>query len=92
MTEIGGIWNSRVYAAPILVYVDFHPNIIHLEMLNAMVALRLWAKDWAGSSVTVYCDKLEVVQVANSGKTRDTLMHVSGTFGLSLQFMTLVFS
>ena len=65
-----------VYAAPIPVYMDFQPNITHLEMLNIMVAPRLLAKDWAGSSVTFHCDNLAVVQVVNSGKTRDTLRNV----------------
>ena len=46
MTGIGGIWNNRVYAAPISAYVGFQPNITHLEMLNVMIALRLLAKDW----------------------------------------------
>ena len=51
MTGIGGIWNGGVYAAPVPTYVEFQPNITHLEMLNVLTALRLWAKDWAGSSL-----------------------------------------
>ena len=34
MTGVGGIWNNRVYAAPVMTYVDFQLNITHLEMLN----------------------------------------------------------
>ena len=74
MTGIGGIWNNRVYAAPVPAYVDFQPNITHLEMLNILIALRLWAQEWAGSSVTFHCDNLAVVQVVNSGKTRATFL------------------
>ena len=69
------MWNNRVYAAPILFYVDFQPNITHLEMLNIIIALRLWAKDLAASSATFHCDNLAVVQVVNSGKTRDTFLN-----------------
>ena len=75
MTGIGGIWNGRVYAAPVPTYVDFQPNTTHLEMLNVLIALRLWAKDWAGSSVTLHCDNLAVVQAVNSGKTRDKFLN-----------------
>ena len=75
MTGIGGIWNGRVYAAPVPTYVDFQPNITHLEMLNVLIALKLWAKDWAGSSVTLHCDNLAVVWVVNSGKTRDKFLN-----------------
>ena len=75
MTGIGGIWNGRVYAAPVPTYVDFQPNITHLEMLNVLIALRLWAKDWAGSSVTLHCDNLAVVLAVNSGKTRDKFLN-----------------
>ena len=75
MTGIGGIWADRVYAAPVPTYVDFQPNITHLEMLNVLVAMRLWAKDWTGSVVTLHCDNLAVVQVVNSGKTRDKFLN-----------------
>ena len=72
---VGGVWNNRVYAAPVPTYANFQPNITHLEMLNIMIALRLWATDWAGSSVTFHCDNLAVVQVVNSGKTRDKFLN-----------------
>ena len=55
--------------------MEFQPDITHLEMLNIMVTLRLWAKEWAGSSVAFHCDNLEVVQVVNSGKTRDAFLN-----------------
>ena len=43
-------------------------------MINVLIALRLWAKWWAHSSVTVHCGNLAVVQVVNSGKTRDNFL------------------
>ena len=72
LTGVGGIWGHRVYAAPIPQFQqDFHPSITHLEMLNLLVALRLWANHWAQSSVYIFCDNMAVVQVASSGRTRD---------------------
>ena len=61
-------------------------------MLNVLIALRLWAEDWACSSVCFTVTYLAVVLVVNSGKTRDGfLMHALDTSGSSLQSMTLTF-
>ena len=46
-------------------------NIVHLEMLNILAALRVWQEAWRNSKVGIACDNLAVVQVLNSGKTRD---------------------
>ena len=46
-------------------------QIVHLEMLNILAALRIWHKSWSNSKVAIACDNLAVVQVLNSGKTRD---------------------
>ena len=54
ITGVGGIWNNRVYAAHVSTSTDFQLAIGHLEMLNILVALRLWAKSWALLSVTFY--------------------------------------
>ena len=51
-TGVGGILNDRVYAAPVPLFTDFQRGIVYLEMLNILVALRLWAKFWASSLVT----------------------------------------
>ena len=45
-----------------------------MEMINVLIALRLWAKAWAHSLVTVNCDNFAVVQVNNSGKSRDSFL------------------
>ena len=42
LSGIGGIWGTRVYSAPAPVVPDFHLNIVHLEMINLVVAFRLW--------------------------------------------------
>ena len=70
LTGVGGIWNDRVYAALVPTFVNFEPTITHLKTVNILVALRLWAKYWASSSVIFHCDNLAVVQVVASGKTK----------------------
>ena len=44
---------------------------VHLEMLNILVALRVWAKQWSNKKILLKCDKEAVVSVFNSGKTQD---------------------
>ena len=67
---MGARWGSQVYALQIpLGYMDL--QIVHLEMLNILAALKVWHKSWKDSKVAIACDKLAVVQVLNSGKTRD---------------------
>ena len=74
LTGVGGTWANRVYAAPVPTFVNLELNITHLEMLNILVAFRLWAHHWAQSTVRFYCDNMAVVQVVNSGKTRDAFL------------------
>ena len=67
---LGARCGNQVYTLPIpLGYMDL--NIVHLEMLNILVALRVWNSTWAKSKVHIACDNEAVVHVLNSGKTRD---------------------
>ena len=75
LTGVGGVWNSRVYAAPIPTFVGLNPSIVHLEMINVLIALRVWAPLWAQSTVKFSCDNLAVVQVVTSGKTKDSFLN-----------------
>ena len=67
---LGARWGSQIYALAIqLGYVNF--QIVHLEMLNILAALRVWQIQWSNMKVEIACDNLAVVQVLTSGKTRD---------------------
>ena len=46
-------------------------SIVHLEMLNALLAVKMWAQDWADTSVCMYCDNRAVVGVISSGRSKD---------------------
>ena len=43
-------------------------------MLNILVALTIWHRQWAGLKVQVKCDNQAVVSVINSGRSRDPVM------------------
>ena len=74
LTGIGGIWHDRVYSSPAPVIPGFDLKIVHLEMINVLVALRIWGRFWQHSQVKIYCDNLAVVQVVASSKTKDSFL------------------
>ena len=75
LTGVGGVWNNKVYLAPIPTFVGLDLNITQLEMINVLIALRVWASHWAPSTVRFSCDNLSVVQVVTSGKTKDSFLN-----------------
>ena len=46
-------------------------NIVNLEMINILVALKLFCNNWAKQGVRLFCDNSAVVQVLQSGHTKD---------------------
>ena len=70
LTGLGGRWGNMVYHLPI--ERDFaNLDIVHLEMVNIVMALRLFARLWAGTRILVKCDNEAVVKVLKAGKARD---------------------
>ena len=49
-------------------------GIVHLEMINILVAIRTWATLWQGKNIRIHCDNPAVVSVLTTGKTRDVLL------------------
>ena len=49
-------------------------SIIHLEMINIFVALKVWAYQWKDRKVRVKCDNMAVVKVLTSEKTKDATL------------------
>ena len=74
LTGMGAAWGDRVYATPIHNCPDLKLTIIHFEMLNIVIALRIWGHLWQHGSISIRCDNLGVVQVIKSGKTRDQFL------------------
>ena len=67
---LGAVWGDQMYAITVpLGYHDF--QIIHLEMLNILVAPRVWGSQWCNKLISIACDNQAVVHVLNLGKTRD---------------------
>ena len=52
LTGIGGVWNDKVYSTPIFGIPQRFINIANLEMLNILIALIVWADEWAHKEVS----------------------------------------
>ena len=46
-------------------------TIVHLEILNIVVALKIWDDIWQDQVIEIKCDNMAVVEVLRSGKARD---------------------
>ena len=70
----GAYYDRNVYFEPVPTAFRLVYSIVHLEMLNALIAIRMWAVEWANKTVHMYCDNQAVVQVLNSGKSKDEFL------------------
>ena len=67
---LGAICQNQVYSIKIPQKFENY-SIVHLEMLNIQVALRVLCNQWAASKILLKCGNQAVVSVLNSGKTQD---------------------
>ena len=74
LTGMGAVWRNRVYATTIHNCGDLNLKIVHLEMLNIIIALKTWGVKWRHSAIDIFCDNLGVVQVVETGKTKDSFL------------------
>ena len=74
LTGMGAVWRNRVYATPIHNYADLKLTILHFEMLNIVIALRIWGHLWQHGSISIRCDNVGMFQVVKANKTRDPFL------------------
>ena len=70
---LGARWGNEIYSIPVNVGHE-NMTIVHLEMLNILVAIRTWGKAWSSTTVRIHCDNQAVVSVLNTGRTRDSIL------------------
>ena len=75
LTGCGACTGEQYYAArfPERITSAGH-SIAHLELLNVVVALKVWCRQWAGHKVRVFCDNSNACIAADTGRTRDPFM------------------
>ena len=70
LNGLGAICGNEVYAIPLTPgFCNY--DIVHLEMINILVAIRAWAGRWANHKILIHCDNQAVVAIMASSKTRD---------------------
>ena len=72
-TGFGGIFLNQCYALPIPKNLNNY-SIVHLEMLNIVVALKIWATQWSCKKLQIKCDNMAVIDVLTSGRTKDSVL------------------
>ena len=70
---LGGRFRDFVYHLPVVRHYK-NLSIVHLEMINILVAIRVFGHMWHRKLILVKCDNDAVVHVLNSGKTRDPFL------------------
>ena len=73
LTGLGGAFINMVYFIPIPIGYKGY-NIAHLEMVNVVVALKVWGQCWANKRIKIHCDNKAVVDILSHGRARDALM------------------
>ena len=75
LTGLGAVFEDMVYSLPLpRGYMGY--NIAQLEILNIVVACKVWATYWANQKICIWCDNQAVVEVLTTGKCRDSTLAV----------------
>ena len=70
---LGGSFRDMVYALSIPLGFQQY-SIVHLEIINIIVALKMWGPLWADKTIEVKCDNMAVVEVIRYGRARDPVL------------------
>ena len=75
LSGCGGVCSGEFYSRtfPIAVLNTGH-HISHLEMLNLVVACRLWSQIWSGKKIQIYCDNMQTCIALQNGRSHDRFM------------------
>ena len=70
---LGGVFHDMIYTLPLPRGFKSY-SIVHLEILNIVVALKIWAPIWKDLTIEIKCDNMAVVEVLNTGCARDVIL------------------
>ena len=93
LTGLGGSFQNMVYAISLpLGFKDY--SIVYLEMVNIVVAWKVWGPMWRDARIQIHCDNVAVVQLLTSGGSRDPILSscarniwlLSALYNITVQF------
>ena len=68
---LGAIWDNKFYSAPLPLATREIERITVYEMLNVLLALRVWGSKLSNKIVRLWCDNRAVVDIMTRRKTKD---------------------
>ena len=71
---MGAFCENQVHSTDIKGLLPSGLSIVHYEMLNIVVTLRLWCQWLRRKKVKIHCDNMAAVMVCKTGKTRDNFL------------------
>ena len=75
LTGCGGLCGNFYYSRPFPDFITVQNHqIAHLELLNLVVAFRLWSSNWAGRKLQVYTDNMNSCMALQTGRPGDRFM------------------
>ena len=75
LTSVGRLCGAEVYHAGVPRWFQYKSrHITHLEIINIVIACKLWKCHWEHQQVTVYCDNLACMQVLQLGRGCDPFL------------------
>ena len=69
---LGAIWDKCFYSVTLPLFVKCQNRIVVFEMLNILVAFRVWGKLWSNKRILIWCDNRAVVNILGRNMTRDS--------------------
>ena len=69
----GGTFDKMIYALSLPLGFNNY-TFIYLEILNLVVALKIWGSYWKDKTVEIKCDNMAVVEVLRSGRACDSTL------------------
>lgn len=71
----GGVSDQHFYTTAFPAFIlEQNWHISRLEILNILIALKLWSKLYAQHIICIFCDNIAAVSVLNHGRCRDSVM------------------
>ena len=74
LTGFGAAFTNKVYALTIPLDLKNY-TIVHLEILNIVIAIKIWGNIWKNKAIDIKCDNMAVVEVLTSDRARDPILH-----------------
>ena len=71
LTGMGDFWDKNAYAVSRHIPATVNLSITQLEMLNILIAMRIFGQCWENQNIRFHVDNIAVVHALNKGRIKD---------------------